>query len=124
MHRFTPRTRGSIWSAVNLARIHELMALGGPVAAAGREAFERRDHEAEPGVLVREQEQAAVAAARAEVRAPDDAGVERTSSAQPPGYQKLCTFFVMSAKKDETRAATARRADRDLIARRKRFDMM
>ena len=24
------------------------------------------------------------------------------SSAQPPGYQKLATFFIMSAKQDET----------------------
>src|SRR6185295_1080813 len=41
-HRFTPRTASSIWSAINLKRMKELLA-SGRVADAGRAVFERRD---------------------------------------------------------------------------------
>src|SRR5712675_71417 len=41
-HRFSPRTSGSIWSAINTRRATELVALG-VMAPPGLEAFERRD---------------------------------------------------------------------------------
>jgi len=99
-HRFTPRLASSIWSAINLKRVKELIELG-RVAPAGRHAFEHRDpkkaqlysFENRPSTL--------------------DPALERTFTAnakalaffraQPPGYQKLVTFWIMSAKKDETR---------------------
>jgi len=40
--RFTPRRKGSIWSAVNIKRIKELIKLG-LVKPAGLEAFKKRD---------------------------------------------------------------------------------
>src|SRR6478752_3641740 len=45
--RFTPRTPTSIWSAVNLARIEELIATG-LVAEAGLTAYRQRVVRAEP----------------------------------------------------------------------------
>jgi len=40
--RFTPRRRGSIWSAVNIDRVKELIKLG-LMHPAGLSAFEKRD---------------------------------------------------------------------------------
>ena len=42
MHRFAPRRPGSIWSAVNLKRMDELIALG-VVSRRGRQTFDERD---------------------------------------------------------------------------------
>jgi len=99
-HRFTPRKTSSTWSLVNTRRIKELIALK-RVAASGLDAFTRRDpkktqlysFENRPSVF--------------------DAGLERAFRtqtkawaffrAQPPGYQRLATFYVMSAKQQETR---------------------
>jgi uncharacterized protein YdeI (YjbR/CyaY-like superfamily) len=99
-HRFTPRRPGSIWSAVNLKRMKELIA-GGVVSKAGLETYERRDPKRSGMYSFENRPQTF------------DAAIERTFKAkgrawsffraQPPGYQKVCTFFVMSAKKEETR---------------------
>jgi uncharacterized protein YdeI (YjbR/CyaY-like superfamily) len=100
MHRFTPRTANSIWSAINLKRIRELIAEG-RVAAAGREVFERRDP-ARAGRYSFENAPAAFDPAL-ERRFRAKAGAWRFFQAQPPGYRKVLTFWVMSAKKEETR---------------------
>ena len=99
-HRFSPRKAGSIWSAINTRRATELVALG-VMAPPGLEVFERRDR-AKTKLYSYENRPAAF-----------DAAIERTFKAnaaawtffraQPPGYQKLLTFWVMSAKKDEAR---------------------
>jgi uncharacterized protein YdeI (YjbR/CyaY-like superfamily) len=99
-HRFTPRRPGSIWSAINLKRMQELIA-SGVVSKAGLETYERRDpkkaglysFENRPKTLDAPLEKAFRANARAWT----------FFLAQPPGYRKVCTFFVMSAKKEETR---------------------
>jgi uncharacterized protein YdeI (YjbR/CyaY-like superfamily) len=100
MHRFSPRKAGSTWSAINTRRAAELVALG-VMAPPGLEVFERRDR-AKTKLYSYENRPAAF-----------DAEIERTFRAnaaawtffraQPPGYQKLLTFWVMSAKKDEAR---------------------
>jgi uncharacterized protein YdeI (YjbR/CyaY-like superfamily) len=100
MHRFSPRTPSSIWSAVNLKRMKELIAEG-RVAKPGLAAYEQRDpkrsglysFENRPQVLDPPLERRFRANARAWT----------FFRAQPPGYQKVCVWFVMSAKKDETR---------------------
>ena len=99
-HRFSPRKAGSIWSAINTRRATELVALG-VMAPPGLEVFERRDR-AKTKLYSYENRPAAF-----------DTAIERTFRgnaaawtffrAQPPGYQKLATFWVMSAKKDDTR---------------------
>ena len=98
--RFTPRRRGSIWSAVNIKRATELSKLG-RMAPAGLRAFEARDekksaiysYENRPRDLAPEYEKRF----RANEKAWD------FWSAQPPGYRRLATYWVMEAKKEETR---------------------
>jgi uncharacterized protein YdeI (YjbR/CyaY-like superfamily) len=99
-HRFTPRTRTSYWSAVNTRRMTELMQLG-LVAAAGRDAFERRDREKTKRYSFEREAAAFDASIARAFKARADAW--RFFRAQPPGYQKLITFWVMSGKQEETR---------------------
>jgi len=99
--RFTPRRRGSIWSAVNIKRATELTALG-RMAPAGLRAFAARDekksaiysYENRPRELAPEYEK--------RFRANKEAWEYWT--AQPPGYRRVVTYWVMEAKKEETRA--------------------
>ena len=99
-HRFTPRKAGSVWSLVNTNRVKELIALA-RMATPGLEAFARRDPK-KTGIYSFERQASTF-----------DAGLERTFKksaaawsffrAQPPGYQRLMTFYVMSAKQQATR---------------------
>ncbi len=99
--RFTPRKPGSIWSAVNIERVRELTSQG-LMQPSGLRAFGERDeqktrqysYERERGKL----DQALEAALRANRKAAS------FFDAQPPGYRKTATFWVMSAKREETRA--------------------
>ncbi len=98
--RFTPRKPTSVWSAVNIARARELVAAG-RMAPAGNAAFERRD----------EKRARLYSYERARVRL--DHEYERTFrrnarawsffQAQPPWYRRTSTWWVMSAKREETR---------------------
>jgi uncharacterized protein YdeI (YjbR/CyaY-like superfamily) len=99
-HRFTPRTAGSIWSRINCNRVKELSALK-RMAPAGLAAFARRDPK-KTAIYSFEQRPSAF-----------DPALERTFRrhaaawaffrAQPPGYQRLMIFMVMSAKQQATR---------------------
>jgi uncharacterized protein YdeI (YjbR/CyaY-like superfamily) len=101
MNRFTPRRPGSFWSAVNTRRADELIK-DGRMRAAGRKAYEARD--------------AAKTAAHSSQRASPRLDRRRESifrasrvaweffQAQPAGYKRLATWWVVSAKRDETRA--------------------
>ncbi len=100
MHRFTPRKADSTWSVVNTRRFGQLTAEG-RVAAPGREVFAKRDQR-KTGRYSYERAHAAFdssleAAFKAEAKA------WTFFCAQPPGYQKLLTYWVTSAKQDETR---------------------
>lgn len=99
--RFTPRRRGSIWSAVNIRKVQALIAAG-RMQPAGLAAWEARDaaktarysYERETAALT-EAEQAAFRRRRA---------AWAWFEAQPAGYRKLVTHWVSSAKRAETRA--------------------
>jgi uncharacterized protein YdeI (YjbR/CyaY-like superfamily) len=99
-HRFTPRRRGSIWSAINLKRMKELIA-GGLVSKAGLETYEQRDPKKAGLYSFENRPRAFDAALERQFKA--NARAWTFFLAQPPGYRKVCTFFVMSAKKEETR---------------------
>jgi uncharacterized protein YdeI (YjbR/CyaY-like superfamily) len=100
MHRFSPRTAGSYWSAVNTRRMQQLLK-DGVVAAPGRAAFERRDMKKARKYSF-ERERAGFDAATLKLfKANKPAWA--FFAAQPPGYQKLLTFWVMSAKQEGTR---------------------
>jgi uncharacterized protein YdeI (YjbR/CyaY-like superfamily) len=100
-HRFSPRKPGSIWSLINANRAKALIALE-RMAKPGLDAFERRDPK-KTGIYSFEQRPSAFdpALAREFKR---HAAAWTFFRAQPPGYQRLMTFYVMSAKQQETRA--------------------
>ena len=100
MQRFTPRAKKSTWSAINIARMGELEALG-LMHPAGRAAFEQRDP-ARTNQYSFEQKIVAFTSAEEKVfRARDKAWT--FFEQQPPGYRRQATWWVISAKKDETR---------------------
>jgi uncharacterized protein YdeI (YjbR/CyaY-like superfamily) len=100
MQRFTPRKARSVWSLVNIRRVGELKALG-RMCAPGLAAFTRRD---EKRARANSFERANVRLSGAlERRFRANARAWAFLQSQPPGYRRIATFFVMSAKKDETR---------------------
>jgi uncharacterized protein YdeI (YjbR/CyaY-like superfamily) len=99
-HRFTPRAAGSIWSAVNLKRVKELIALG-LVSQAGLDTYQRRDPRKAGLYSFENRPQQFDAVVERAFKA--NAAAWRFFRAQPPGYQKVSTFWIMSAKKEETR---------------------
>ena len=98
--RFTPRRSKSIWSRVNTERAEELSKLG-RMQPSGREAFALRDPQ-RSGIYSFETSPRKLAAAYESKFRANKKAWEYFQN-QPPGYRKLATFFVMSAKKDETR---------------------
>lgn len=97
--RFTPRKPKSNWSTVNVKRFRELEAEG-RVHPAGLAAFQAWDGKRPPYSFEstpKELDPAFVAAFRAKPRA------WSFFQAQPPGYRRICAFYVMSAKRPETR---------------------
>ena len=106
MHRFTPRTRDSYWSAVNTKRFTQLVKRG-VVAPPGREAFERRDRKKTEQYSFERKSAAFDPVVERAFRANPPAWA--FFRAQPAGYQRLITFYVMSAKQESTRL---RRLDR------------
>jgi uncharacterized protein YdeI (YjbR/CyaY-like superfamily) len=100
MHRFSPRRAGSIWSAINSRRATELIALG-VMAPPGLEVFERRDRAKTKLYSYENRPTAFDTAIERTFRA--NAAVWTFFRSQPPGYQKLMIFWIMSAKKDDTR---------------------
>ena len=97
--RFTPRRPGSIWSAINTRRAEELISQG-RMAPPGLRVFRERDgkkHYAPPPQF-RQLDPALEAALRANRKA------AAFFDAQPPGYRNSVIVWVMSAKKEDTRA--------------------
>lgn len=104
--RFTPRRRGSHWSNINIRRVAELKAAG-RMKAAGHAAFAARNP-AKSGRAPYEQRKAA------KLSPPDIKTFKRNVAAwkyyraAPPGYRQLVTWWVVSAKRPETRARRLR----------------
>jgi len=98
--RITPRKPRSIWSAVNLKRIEELIAEG-RVHPAGLRVYRERDR-SRAGLYSSEQEEIAFDADQETAFAAHDAAWTWFQS-QPPGYRRQATWWVVSAKRPETR---------------------
>lgn len=100
--RFTPRRTGSIWSAVNLAKVEVLIAAG-RMQPAGLKAHQARD-------LARERAYSFELAETAELDPAERARFEaepaawRYFEAAPPGYRKTLLHWIVTARKSETRA--------------------
>jgi uncharacterized protein YdeI (YjbR/CyaY-like superfamily) len=100
--RFTPRKPSSNWSAVNVARVQELTALG-RMAPAGLRAFEARTPE-RTGTYSYERFEATNLSPAQEKLLRANRRASAFFDAQPPWYQKAAMHWVNSAKQDETRA--------------------
>jgi uncharacterized protein YdeI (YjbR/CyaY-like superfamily) len=99
--RFTPRKPQSTWSAVNLARV-EALTREGRMLPAGLKAFEKRK-EAKTGIYAYEQRKAAELDEASEQRFRSDPEAWEYFQSRPPGYRKTAIWWVVSAKKEETR---------------------
>ena len=99
-NRFTPRTKRSTWSAVNVARIGELMAAG-RVHAAGIRAFEARTIDNTAIYSYENRPTDLPEAYLAQLRANEPAWA--WWQAQTPGYRRTATWWVVSAKQEATR---------------------
>ena len=100
--RFTPRQRRSFWSVVNIRRAGELIAEG-RMRPAGLAAFEARTGERSGVYSFEQKDEPAFDAAQAQ-RFQADAKAWEFFQAQPPWYRRTATWWVVSAKKEETRA--------------------
>jgi uncharacterized protein YdeI (YjbR/CyaY-like superfamily) len=101
MIRFSPRRPDSIWSNVNTRRVGELEKLG-LMSEAGRAAFAKRDAAKAAGVYSFEARNVGFDAPREKAFRKDRAAWKLFNE-QPPGYRRVATHWVMSAKREETR---------------------
>jgi uncharacterized protein YdeI (YjbR/CyaY-like superfamily) len=100
--RFTPRRRGSIWSAINIKRAKELVRQK-QMRPTGLKAFAARI-ENKSGIYSYEQR-------TTELEEPYPTYLRKNKAAsnffkkQPPSYRKMIGWWIISAKKEETRIA-------------------
>jgi uncharacterized protein YdeI (YjbR/CyaY-like superfamily) len=100
--RLTPRRKGSTWSAVNVAKVAQLTAEG-RMRPAGLAAFEARRDDRTAVYSYERRHEAALE--------PDEEARFRANHAawtwfgrQRPSYRTTATYWVVSAKRPETRA--------------------
>ena len=99
--RFTPRRPRSIWSAVNVAKTNELIALG-KMPPAGLRAFEARGDD-RTAIYSYEQRKASKLTPEHEKQFRANADAWSYFEAQRPSYRRTAMYWVTSAKKPETR---------------------
>jgi uncharacterized protein YdeI (YjbR/CyaY-like superfamily) len=100
-NRFTRRKARSTWSAVNIKRAKELISLR-RMQPAGLKAFEQRTDE-RSAIYSYEQRQSARLSGPFEKRFRANTRAWEFFRAQAPWYQRVAAFWVVSAKKEETR---------------------
>ena len=100
--RFTPRRRGSIWSAINTKRADEL-ARQKRMRPAGLKAFAARI-ENKSGIYSYEQRKTELGGPYAKLLKKNKAAWNFFGT-QPPSYRKMIGWWIVSAKKEETRLA-------------------
>jgi uncharacterized protein YdeI (YjbR/CyaY-like superfamily) len=101
VQRFTPRRKGSTWSAVNVAKVAVLTEQG-RMRPAGKAAYEARS-EANTAIYSYERATAAFTADE-ESRFRAEPAAWADWEARPPSYRRAVTHWVTSAKGAETRA--------------------
>jgi uncharacterized protein YdeI (YjbR/CyaY-like superfamily) len=99
--RFTPRKARSTWSLVNIRHV-ERLEKEGRMAPSGRKAFEARDTK-RSGIYSFEQRKEAAFDREATKAFEAKPKAWAFFQSQPPGYMRTATFWVMSAKRPETR---------------------
>lgn len=99
-NRFTPRKRGSVWSAVNIRRVKALTTEG-RMQRAGLKAFEARRENRSCIYSYEQRRDQLEEPYRGILKKNPDAW--RFFQAQPLSYRKLAGWFVVSAKQEDTR---------------------
>ena len=97
--RITPRRKRSTWSAINIKRFGELNEQG-RVRPKGQAAFELRDEE-RSRIYAYENRVPLTDAMEAEFR--KHKGAWKFFDSQAPWYKRAASYWVMSAKREETR---------------------
>lgn len=101
--RFTPRKPRSTWSAINIKRAKEL-SKAGLLHPAGLTAFRNREGKRSEIYSYEQRKRAAFPPAYERIfRKNPDAW--KFFSTQPPGYRRICSWWVISAKRQATRAS-------------------
>ena len=100
VQRFSPRKKKSVWSAVNIKRATELEGEG-RMTAPGLAAFRARQEGPAPYSF--ESRSLTLAPAFLETLRKNRKAWEHYESLAP-GYRRTATFWVMAAKREETRA--------------------
>jgi len=98
--RFTPRKPKSIWSLVNVRHV-ERLTKAGRMAKPGLAAYARRDPK-RTGIYAFENE-AREFSPEFEKKFRANKRAWEFFQTEPPSIRKVCIFWVMSAKKEETR---------------------
>jgi uncharacterized protein YdeI (YjbR/CyaY-like superfamily) len=98
--RFTPRRPGSAWSLANINRVNELKKQGrmqpaGLAAFAHHDVAKARKHTETRGYIPLDP--------ALEMRFRANKRAWSFFAAQPPGYRRIAIWWVMSAKKEDTR---------------------
>ena len=109
--RFTPRKSTSNWSKVNIERVQELTRLG-KMTPAGLKAFKDR-REAKSGIYAYEQRDAAALRETEEQQFRAHPQAWDFFQSQPASYRKAAVWWVVSAKKEETRQSRLSRLIED-----------
>jgi uncharacterized protein YdeI (YjbR/CyaY-like superfamily) len=115
--RFTPRRAKSVWSAVNIGRVAVLTAEG-RMHASGHAAFARRE-------AINSRVYSFENRATAKLTEADEKEFKRDPAAwkffrgQPPGYRRLASWWVIQARRTETRRARLKRLIATSRARRR-----
>jgi uncharacterized protein YdeI (YjbR/CyaY-like superfamily) len=99
-HRFTPRKPRSTWSNINVRHVQRLTAAG-RMMPAGLRAYEARETERTGVYSFEKTAHVFDTLLEKEFRANKRAWT--FWEAQPPGYRRVSTHWVMSAKQAETR---------------------
>jgi len=99
--RFTPRKSGSTWSSVNVKRVEELTKLG-LMMPAGLAAF-GKIREGKSGIYAYEQRNEAKLDSDFEGQFRSNQVAWEFFQTLPPWYRRTATYWVISAKKPETR---------------------
>lgn len=95
----TPRKHHSKWSAINVSRVHPLKKLG-LLQSAGLLAFEIRTAE---NTYSCEQRNAVELGARYQRQFSENKAAWKFFRSRTPYYQRTATWWVISAKKEQTR---------------------
>jgi uncharacterized protein YdeI (YjbR/CyaY-like superfamily) len=113
--RFTPRKPRSTWSAVNIEKAQRLIAEG-LMAPAGLRAFEARSEENSRIYAFEQGDVELPPAAEARLRA--DPGAWSYWESRPAGYRRIASWWVISAKRPETRERRLETLIEDCAAKR------